>query len=156
MAEFDNSSDQQDAEPTQILGYRHELFAWMERNNIGKIIASFDGCGDQGQIEEVACYDPGDGEINDLPDLNEVHLPTRHTEDRYEPVTGKVAPIQSEATTVSAAIDELVYHYLDVEWSGWEDNDGAFGTVTFGLSTRQIIADISFRDTDTEDYSEEF
>jgi transposase len=52
------------------------------------------------------------------------------------------------------SIEELVYHYLDVEWGGWEINEGSFGTVTFGLNTRQILVDISVRNT--EDHHGEY
>ena len=56
---------------------------------------------------------------------------------------------ESETTMVATAIEELVFHYLDVKWDGWENNEGAFGTVSFGLDTRQIVVDISVRNLRT-------
>jgi uncharacterized protein DUF6878 len=154
MAQFDNFSEQQNAEHTQMVAIRNELFAWMERNSIGEIIAPFDGSDDSGQVEEIACYDPGDRDITDLLDLKGAHLPARHSERRYDPDLREEVRIESETTTVSSAIEELVYHYLDAEWDGWEINEGSFGTVTFDLGTRQILVDISVRTT--EDHHEEY
>jgi hypothetical protein len=46
------------------------------------------------------------------------------------------------------AIEELCYSYLEQDYGGWENNDGAFGEFIFDVATRKIGLEFNSRFTD--------
>lgn len=54
--------------------------------------------------------------------------------------------------TLEAAIETLAWAYLEQTHSGWQDNDGAYGTFVFSVPDRSIKLEHNVRFTDVETY----
>jgi len=116
------------------------LFDALAAAGITKVIVSFDGCGDSGQIETIEAK-AGD-------DL--IPLPTVQIE-IASAVWGS-ATIDRQTRPIREAIETLVYDVLSQEHGGWENNDGAYGEYTFDVAERTITLDYNERHMES-DYS---
>lgn len=139
-----------------ISDFRTALFDWMGQAGVAHIAASFDGCGDSGQVDEINCSDASRQPTLNVPDLQTVMVSVRYKQQRYDTEQRKFMDFDMETISVSALIEELVYHFLELEWDGWEINEGSYGDVRFELATTKIVIDISQRYIATEDYTKEF
>ena len=117
------------------------LFDALARAGITSVTVKFDGYGDSGQIEQIEAH-AGHALAELPPDQIEF----------VEPVYGDPEEVERSTHTVSDAIDTLVYAFLDQTHCGWENNDGAFGAVTFDVEARTITLDYNGRYTES-DYS---
>jgi len=103
---------------------------------ITQVDVSFDGEGDSGQIEYVAAR-AGETTVEFPPAPVTLHK----TEFGSEELTAREMPLRE-------AVEELCYGYLEQEYDGWENNDGAFGEFTFHVAERRIALDFNARITD--------
>jgi hypothetical protein len=101
---------------------------------VTQLEVTFDGCGDSGQIEEIAVA----GATDTL--TGEVTVGS----------TSWNGPDQSENITLRDAVETLCYGLLEAEHDGWENNDGAFGSFTFDVETREIHLEFNGRYTSYE------
>jgi len=118
------------------------LFDALARAGITSVIVIFDGYGDSGQIEQVEIR-AGDDVLAELPP-DQIEF--------VEPVFGAPGEVERSTHTVSDAIETLVYAFLEQTHDGWEDNDGAYGDVTFDVGNRTITLDYNERHMES-DYS---
>lgn len=120
------------------------MFDSLAAAGIQKVIATFDGYGDSGQIERI---DAGAGEET-------TPLPP----DRIEiaRATWESPEIERQTQTVQEAVETLVYDFLRQIHGGWEISDGAYGEFTFDVAERTIKLDYNERYTSSENYSHEF
>ncbi|MGH6797137.1 MAG: DUF6878 family protein [Methylocella sp.] len=105
------------------------------------VVASFDGYGDSGQIENVEAK-AGDAVVA-MPE---------GTIEIADAVWDQIEPNRS-AISIADAIERLVYDFLTNTHCGWENNDGAYGDFTFDVAERTITLDYNERYT-TSDYSQ--
>lgn len=105
------------------------LLEFMKANNIRKVIARFDGCGDSGQIEEVNLYssdshkDQLDSELLNSPaDV----ITTRQI---WNPETKWVLHTEVTKQTIRDLVEETAWHPLESHFGGWEINEGSYGEV---------------------------
>lgn len=109
---------------------------------IERVVVSFDGVGDEGQIEDCSTYRTGE----------EIWLPAEAEVEMEELQTsGSQAP----ATTMSrmelyAAIETLCYSYLDQEQRGWECEDGACGEIVLDVAENTVTLNYNQRVVITE------
>jgi hypothetical protein len=108
------------------------------------VSVDFDGEGDSGQIENVTAH--AAAEAVDFP-------ATTVTLHRAQSGCGELT---SQETPLRDAIEELCYGYLEQEYGGWENNDGAFGEFTFEVAARKIDLEFSARFTDHTHHSHTF
>jgi hypothetical protein len=111
------------------------------RAGITSVVVNFDGSGDSGQMERI---DVHAGEA-------EAQLPEGQIE-FVEPVLGYPDRSERSTHTVSDAIETLVYALLEETHGGWENDDGAYGEVTFDVAKRTITLDYNERHMES-DYS---
>lgn len=102
------------------------LFSTLAKAGITVVTVAFDGQGDSGQIENI---EPLAGDIR-------VPLPSG-TIDLAKPVWGK-NEIEHSTLSIRDAIETMVYDFLGETHGGWEDNDGAYGEVTFDVEDQTI------------------
>jgi hypothetical protein len=107
------------------------------------VTVDYDGCGDSGQIEEIAAFDAG---------RNALPLPATHTLQLVSSAPGN-PPVE---TTLQEAIETLAYGYLEDTHSGWENNDGACGTFVFHVADRLITLEHNERYTEVDLSTYEF
>jgi hypothetical protein len=114
------------------------LFDALEAAGITRVLVSFDGSGDSGQIEEIGAVS-GD-QLRDFPPGTVV--------------IGRAYWGASEADLVECsvyqAVETLVYDFLDETHSGWENNAGAYGEFTFNVTGRSITLDYNERFEESE------
>ncbi len=125
---------------TLIAGNKTTLLSFLSAAGITRVMVNFDGCGDSGQIEDVAAF-KGDDQV-DIPS------------ETVELLTLNYGATEPTAQTFSAddAIEKLAYDLLHQKHSGWENNDGAYGEFTFDVSAGTITLDYNERFTSSENY----
>ena len=117
------------------------LFDALAAAGVTHVIVTFDGYGDSGQIENVEVK-AGDTVLA-MPEA---------TIEIAEAVWGKPEPDRT-AVSIADVIERLVYDLLTDTHCGWENNDGAYGDLTFDVAERTITLDYNERYT-TSDYSQ--
>jgi hypothetical protein len=144
-AAFDQKQREYARRAEQILAANKTvLFDALAVAGIETVTLTFDGYGDSGQIERI--------------DVEAGEETTPLPSDRIEIVrTFYESPeIERQTQTVHEAIETLVYDFLRLTHSGWENNDGAYGEFTFDVAERTIKLDYNERYTSSENYSHEF
>ena len=136
--------------------YRRHLFDWMDKNDIAQLVVKFEGYGDSGQVEDVACYDADEKLIIGLPVPKTVRLPARQTADRWDEELRKVVTESRTRSLWTRRWKRSVYYFLELHWGGWEINEGSFGEVAFEARDRKVIVEISLRYIAINDEREEF
>ena len=120
------------------------VFDALAATRLTRITVKFDGIGDSGQIEEVTGYA---GELAAKIPSTSLTL-HRAAQDRGDPRTTELS--------LRDAIETVCYDYLSQTHSGWENNDGAYGTFEFYVRERTIRLDFNERFTDSTNYSHDF
>ena len=111
---------------------------------ITRLTIEFDGEGDSGQLNGVAAYNGETPAI--LP-------PTPITLHRAQFNTHGLI---THSETLENAIETLCYDYLEQEYAGWENNDGAYGEFIFDVAARQIDLEMNVRFSDTTHHNHTF
>lgn len=113
------------------------VFDLMRQHRIDVLDVEYDGCGDSGQVHQVSGYILP--EPFDPPEAIEA--------DAYG---------RPEAWRKAERIDDALFNAADLALSafdpirGWENNEGAFGTLTFDRPHRRAVIDHDWRITETE------
>ena len=118
------------------------VFDALAAAGVARVVVSFDGYGDRGQIERLEV----EGAIDALPAAT-VEIAT--------PISGEAEP-NRQSMSLADAIEKLVYDFLENSHWGWEDGDGAYGEFTFDVVDRTINLDYNERYTASVNYSHEF
>lgn len=119
---------------------KRALFDAFAAAGVTRVVVSFDGSCDSGQIESVDAYTGEDS----------VELPSGDVEFATPAEDGsgpRYAP-----RSVRDAIETLAYDALEEEHGGWENNDGAFGEFTFDVAERSITLGYNERFSDSTYY----
>jgi hypothetical protein len=108
------------------------VFEVLATAGISKVLVTFNGEGDSGQIEEM------DADGKSLP---VVSLKTKHA-------VWATGTLELTETILEDAIETICYNFLSDEYGGWENNDGAYGDFTFDVQKRTIELQFNGRYTD--------
>lgn len=100
---------------------RTALFSALAAAGVTRVVVSFDGYGDSGQIENVEVK-AGDATVA---------MPETQIEVACA-AWGQAEPERS-LVSVASAIEALAYDLLGQAYCGWENNEGAYGQFTFGV-----------------------
>lgn len=120
------------------------LFDALRAAGIGKVVVSFDGYGDSGQIESLEAM-AGD-EVVALPsDAVDIGIT----------IWGQ-AEGEMRSMSLREAIEQLCYNCLEETHSGWENSDGAYGDFLFDVVERTITLDYNERYLVSEHSSHRF
>lgn len=109
----------------------------LSAHGIATVTLSFDGCGDQGQIESTTLSDANGNSVA-APDTT---LSIRVTE-------GPDSEPSSHTKALREAIEDFAYDALGELYLGWQDNDGSFGTITIDVAENRASLEINERFTD--------
>jgi hypothetical protein len=112
-------------------------------SNYARIVVTFDGCGDSGQIEDM------DFQFNDsMPPKHPATLSIgdfdvqegfAHHEGRWEPI------IKQKELTLADALETVTYDILSQNIPGWEINEGTSGIIYYNIDTGAIRCEFSER-----------
>lgn len=111
---------------------------------VTRVVVSFDGYGDSGQIENVEAQAGDDA----------VTMPGAAIE-IAEAVWDQAEPKRS-SVSIATAVESLAYDVLEKTHCGWENNDGAYGDVIFDVEEGTITLDYNERYTASENYTHTF
>jgi hypothetical protein len=117
---------------------RATMFAALAEAGVTHVVITFDGYGDSGQIEAIETK-AGNATV-DLPSTDVQW--TAPGLDGSEPKCSRIA--------LREAIENIVYDCLEETHAGWENDDGAFGDLTFAVAERTITLDYNGRYTASE------
>ena len=111
---------------------------------VTRVVVSFDGYGDSGQIENV------EAQAGDDP----ATMPGAAIE-IAEAVGDQIEPKRS-SVSISDAVESLAYDVLEKTHCGWENGDGAYGDVIFDVAEGAITLDYNERFTASENHTHTF
>lgn len=118
------------------------VFAALTEAGIHRVTVDYDGSSDSGQIENVEAWDANNDRI---PFPSGVNIqPAAENPDH---------PLPEQ--NLEAAVETLAWDYLEI-YSGWENNDGAFGTFVFDVPARTVTLEHNERYTEVNTTSHEF
>ena len=121
------------------LANKSAIFDALLGSAIRLVIVAFDGEGDSGQIESLTAYEYGKADPVPLPKLP-ISYAQRSFRNRRSSVSKKHLPLDE-------AIETFCYALLEQECSGWEIDEGAFGTFTFTGPGRAVSLEFNARFT---------
>ncbi len=145
MARFNAAQmEHQTLSTTAMAQNKETLFAAMRTAGITEIVATFDGAGDSGQIEDIEARQ-GDAIV-----------PMPNAEITLARVSWGISEISTSSMSLTESIETLAYDLLSDSHGGWENCDGAFGEFHFDADAGTILLDYNERFTSSELYSHSF
>lgn len=111
---------------------------------VTRVVVSFDGYGDSGQIENVEVQIGAD----------QVAMPTAVIE--IAEAVWDQAEQKRSTVGIAEAVESLAYDVLEKTHCGWENSDGAYGDVIFDTEEGTITLDYNERYTASENYTHTF
>lgn len=108
---------------------------------IVRVEIEFDGIADSGNVDTPVCF---------LADNACVDCPAVTVE--IEDFSGLEGRLQTETKPLSEALVTIVYNALDVHHSGWEINEGAFGTFTIDVEDGTMMLGCNLRSSDYHEH----
>ena len=120
------------------------LFNALTLAGVTRVVVSFDGYGDSGQIENVEAQAGGDP----------VTIPGAAIE-IAEAVWDQAEPKRS-TVGLAEAVESLAYHVLEKTHCGWEKNDRAYGDIIFEAAEETLTLDYNERYTASENNTHTF
>jgi hypothetical protein len=120
------------------------VFDALAAAGIARLTIEFDGEGDSGQLNGVAAYS-GETPATLPPTPITLHRTLFNTQG-----------LITHSETLENAIETLCYDYLEQEYAGWENNDGAYGEFIFDVAARQIDLEMNVRFSDTIHHNHTF
>lgn len=117
------------------------LLAALAAAGVTHVIVSFDGGGDEGQIENV------EAKAADIL----VSIPVGDV-GIVVPAWDQTEP-ELRMMPIADAVEHIAWDCLGTSCSGWENGDGAYGEITFDIAAGSIVLDFNGRYT-ASDYSQ--
>ncbi len=120
------------------------LFDALAAAGITTVSITFDGSGDEGQIESVdVCAGEATGTLPEV----DVEIATPAWDG---------SELHRRTLPLFEAIEQLAYALLAETHGGWENNEGAYGEFTFDVAGRTIHLDYNVRVESSEDSGHEW
>lgn len=139
------------AQPPVSADCKARLFDVLEAAGIDHIEVRFSGSGDSGLLDETIAYAASG--TPDAPQHTSIPLPAIQLPWPTIYVNGVPRLGEQPLTDV---IDDVAYRCLAATSPGWENNDGADGTVTLRCGVREIEVDMNQYFTDYYPLSQVF
>lgn len=120
-----------------LIHNKNAVFNALAAAKITTLVVLFDGCNDEGQIQDIQAK-TGDEPINapELP-IEIVHAASNNP------------TLEIRTVSLTEGIEDVVYRLLQQTHPGWEINDGACGEFTFDVAARTILLRYDERYTET-------
>lgn len=136
-AEFARFLEQEEARrqfaQTALVASKAALFPVLAAASIIQLDVEFDGEGDSGQIESIEAR--GGDAIVDLPSGTVL----------MSVAMADGSGLQTRPCPIRDAVETLAYDCLEDAAGGWENNNGAFGTIRFDVATQTITLELNTR-----------
>lgn len=131
--------------------HRVRLLDKLQSLGVEKVIVSFSGAGDSGQIEYIECF----GSTNKTIDIVNQTLswPTRRS--TFDHQTHRwVRDVTEETQSLQSVLDQVVCDALETEGLDWYNDEGGQGTLTIDLKQDppKINIEVGINYTRTEEH----
>jgi len=158
---FKSIMDRKAGAPTRIVANKMAIIKVLKENYLGGARATYSGSCDSGQIDDVRFW-PGNITVADAlnPDarilkensgIPDVSLQVLKAKDRWN---NPGVPESLQTVTLTEAIEELLYDWLESNHGGWENNDGADGHMDLNVETGEVTfthnINVTSQETETE------
>jgi hypothetical protein len=144
-ADGDAADDTETRQEAALFGMnKAAIFHVLAQARITRAVAIFDGYGDSGQIERIEVY-AGDETAS---------LPTVEIE--FIEVGSHTGDVNRQSVSIATAIENMAYHAIRQTHCGWENDEGAFGDITFDVAEQTVTLDYNERYTEIENYTHQF
>jgi hypothetical protein len=120
------------------------VFDALAAAGITSVTVEFDGEGDSGGVTSIGAVRGDDPAA--VPDVR-----VRH----HDVAWGETTSLAAERS-LETAIEFLCYSCLEQKHSGWENDDGAYGTFNLTVADRRIALEFNARFTDVSTHASEF
>ena len=120
------------------------LFDYLAKKGVKKVEVSFDGGGDDGQINSIAIDGKYESKITSDKLVGVYVVDCR----RFDSKTNTFVPVFREASDLEDVLTSLCYEALETVAPGWENNEGAEGFFDFDVKKRKLT--LSFGERITE------
>lgn len=114
------------------------LFAHLAATETAKVVVTFDGGGDSGQIESIDA-EAADGTCRSFPSGT---LAFRLRD-------GPKGKRRNQTLSPYEGVESLVYDCLGQAFCGWENNEGGYGHFIFDVAARTIRLEMNERVTES-------
>ena len=119
------------------------LFDFLQESEIATISATFDGCGDSGQINGVEYFNSkGKNVKTPVGQVPNSRLEAGHY---WNEKTKKLEELPARLGCIEELVHEICYDKLASKHMGWEINEGSYGTFEFDVSNRKISLEFNER-----------
>lgn len=128
------------------------LFAKLALLKVGQIEVEFDGSGDSGSINSIACLDDAGNSV----DVTTTCIDWNVTHDVFKQETGKWEPkVQIEHLSLDKVLEQICDEALNQSQLDWYNNDGGYGTLRILITANPPTAalEMHLRITNTDDYT---
>jgi hypothetical protein len=112
------------------------LFDALENTRVVSIVVDFDGCGDSGQINNIEYYDHRDKGLSH-PE-GKIKGSKLHKGSTWDEKLKTFVELPDCEGTFNEVVEEICYDRLGARHSGWEINEGSYGTFNFDVLNRKI------------------
>ena len=119
------------------------LFDFLQESKIVTINATFDGCGDSGQINSVEYLDHRGKDVS--APLGEVPNSRLEAGYHWNDKTKKMEELPIRRGCVEELVHEICYDKLGSKHMGWEINEGSYGAFSFDVLNRKISLEFNER-----------
>ena len=135
---------------TRMLSNRKRIHKALKRVGATKVIISYCGSGDSGQIEQVSIYQ-GETEIKPEKNVSVLSATSRFDHD----ANAWLDKVRNQRKNLAEAVEDLVYDWIEMEHPGWENNDGASGECTIDVATDDFLLSHTsyYTESDTTEHS---
>jgi hypothetical protein len=120
------------------------VFDALAAARITRVVVTFDGEGDSGQIQEAIAYI--EAKETSIPELT---IP-------FNSAPWNATELAITESTLEETIKDLCWDYLSDQYGGWENNDGGYGEFILNVAQREIELDFYARYTDSTHYNHTF
>lgn len=130
---------------TRLLTNRRRIHRALKRLNATHVVVSYSGCGDSGQIDSIRMLN-GDVEIKPFKNIRVLTATSKfdHQASRW------IEQAKNKSVPILEALETLVYDWLESEYAGWENNDGASGDCTIDVAGDSFLLEHTWYYTESE------
>ena len=112
---------------------KQAILSYLYTHGIHKVVCEYSGSGDSGQVDCVVAYDSSENKITSKDSLT-LQITSREWKDGQY-----ITKHYDKNLTFYEAIEEFVYQWLSDNYGGWENNEGASGTLEIFPGSQQFI-----------------
>jgi hypothetical protein len=122
---LDDYQHQRQQQEARLPTYKGAVLKLLRRAGAAEAIIEYDGEGDDGQIVAVTLHDARGKELPDKP----LPVPAKRT----------FAELHLSQDSLEGALEAFAWELLSIHHEGFENNEGAYGTITVDVK-QQIVA----------------